>query len=255
MSQYREYPESRCARLVPDFTPPALPEPHTSHTTREPFWATRRQKLVRELLGMANGLTPEALARTAHLRAQAADLLRDCVIIDTETTGLTWDAKIVSIGIVDHTGRVLLDTLINPGAPIPPDATAIHGVTDAMVADAPTWAQIYPRVRDVLEMRRWAIYNADYDVPRIEYECERAGLPDIRPRPVIEWPRWGDDVTCVMLMYAEYCGEWNDYYGSYRWQKLTAARERYRIDTGTAHNALSDALATQKLLENMAKGR
>lgn len=46
----------------------------------------------------------------------AAEYLRDCVILDTETTGLH-DAEIVQIAVIDHAGTVLLDTLVNPPHP------------------------------------------------------------------------------------------------------------------------------------------
>ncbi|MEV4342201.1 3'-5' exonuclease [Streptomyces sp. NPDC049590] len=54
---------------------------------------------------------------------------------DTETTGLTGTARIVEIAVTTVSGTVLLDTLLNPGEPIPAQATAIHHITDAMVQD------------------------------------------------------------------------------------------------------------------------
>ncbi|MFJ2900325.1 exonuclease domain-containing protein [Streptomyces sp. NPDC087218] len=62
-------------------------------------------------------------------------------ILDTETTGLDYDSRIVEIAVTTAAGTVLLDTLVNPGAPIPAEAAAIHGITDVMVADAPSTDQ------------------------------------------------------------------------------------------------------------------
>lgn len=91
----------------------------------------------------------------------AQRLLRDgFVVLDTETTGLDEAAQIVSIAIIDHTGQVLLDTLVRPTISIPDDVVAIHGITDEMVVDAPTMAHLYDEVRRLLSGRTVVIYNA-----------------------------------------------------------------------------------------------
>lgn len=182
------------------------------------------------------------------------------VVWDTETTGLEDDAKIVSIGAVDQDGQVLLDTLINPGVPIPPRATAIHGVTDAMVENAPTFAEAYPLIRRALHRRRWVIYNAGYDVPRLEYEIQRNYLPAVSPALIEETTQfygwWGTrarrEVYCAMEMFAEVYGAWSEYHGSYTWQKLGTAAAQYGIEAGNAHNALADAQTTYQVLRHMA---
>lgn len=179
------------------------------------------------------------------------------VVWDTETTGLEDDSKIVSIGVYRHDGVKLLDSLINPGAPIPEDATAIHGITAAMVADAPTFEQLYPQIRLALINQRWVIYNRAYDVPRLRYECERYGL--LFPTPAGEihtvngrLPLRVDAVDCAMEMYAEFHGEWNDYHGNYRWQSLKNAAAQCGITTVGAHNAAADALTTLNIIRAMA---
>lgn len=51
------------------------------------------------------------------------------MVFDTETTGLDGSDGIVEVSCVSGQGEVLLDTLVRPVAPIPADATAIHGIT------------------------------------------------------------------------------------------------------------------------------
>ncbi|MEG3904814.1 3'-5' exonuclease [Microcoleus sp. B4-C5] len=77
----------------------------------------------------------------------------DWVILDTETTGLV-RAEIVEIAIINHLGEMLLNTLIKPTVPIPAEAAYLHGISDAMVADAPSFPEVYPRIVEVLKYKR-----------------------------------------------------------------------------------------------------
>lgn len=182
------------------------------------------------------------------------------VVWDTETTGLEDDAKIVSIGIVDQSGTVLVDTLINPGEPIPRDATRIHGVTDEMVADAPTFEQVYPQIHEALQGKAWVIYNKGYDVPRLKFECARYWLPQIEPAELAvtdtyrSWWRSSErrEVYCAMEMFAEVYGDFSEYHGNFKWQKLTTAAAYYRVKVENAHHAVGDALMTLQVLNKMA---
>lgn len=78
------------------------------------------------------------------LKQHAAELARfwlhdNAVIIDTETTGLTDTDEIVEISVINCHGTTLLDTLIRPSSEINPAAQAVHGITLAETADAPTF--------------------------------------------------------------------------------------------------------------------
>ncbi|MCY4410095.1 MAG: 3'-5' exonuclease, partial [Caldilineaceae bacterium] len=61
------------------------------------------------------------------------------LFFDTETTGLNSSAEIVEVGIVDAEGNTLLESLVRPIRRIPSDAVAVHGISNAMVRNAPTW--------------------------------------------------------------------------------------------------------------------
>lgn len=170
------------------------------------------------------------------------------VVFDSETTGLEEDAEIVSIGIVSHRGEVLLDTLIKPVYPIPHEATLIHGIHDALVADAPTFEEVYPLIRSAMQAKRWAGYNISFDMEKLAYQVRKRGMEPISPAKC--WDEWLiDDVWDVMRPYAEWWGEWNEYYGNYRWQKLANARKRHKLHRGRDHGALDDAITTLRLIE------
>ncbi len=101
--------------------------------------------------------------------------------LDTETTGLTPDAggKICEVAVcVSQAGRPLeeFSTLINPGMPMHPDVVAIHGITNEMVKDAPTFAEVLPKLLGVLDNCVLVAHNADFDIGFLQYEFEQCGM-------------------------------------------------------------------------------
>jgi len=157
----------------------------------------------------------------------------DWVILDTETTGLDWDAEIVSVSVVAPDGAILLDTLVKPQKSIPPEATAVNHINDEMVSVAPTFDDVFLKLCAVLEEKLIIAYNVDFDRRLINQTCRRYGLP-------VE--QIASDWECAMLTYAKYVGEWRNYFGSYRWQALPKGD----------HTAGGDCLATLELIQRMA---
>ena len=166
------------------------------------------------------------------------------LILDTETTGLGADAEIVEIGIVNEWGGIVFESLIKSKAAIPEAATAIHGISNADVADAPTWADVHDRVANIIRARTVAIYNAAYDVRLVQ---QTAGLYH---RLVPEYTPW-----CAMLEYAKWWAEWDDARASWKWQRLMTAAAQMDIgfpDRGRAHRAVYDCLLTLGVMRAMA---
>ena len=63
----------------------------------------------------------------------------DWCIIDTETTGLQpKSSRVVEISVINGSGDIVFDSLINPGVPIPQEVARIHGIYDDMVIGAPS---------------------------------------------------------------------------------------------------------------------
>jgi DNA polymerase-3 subunit epsilon/CBS domain-containing protein len=69
-----------------------------------------------------------------------------------------------------------LITRINPGEPIPPSATKIHGIDDTMVSNAEPFGKFWPRAVQFLGHRPWIGQSIGYDITLIEAECKRVGL-------------------------------------------------------------------------------
>jgi len=109
------------------------------------------------------------------------NLERPIAFIDVETTGLDPHSdRIVEISMIkvrpdgeeEHFSH-----RINPGIPIPPGVTAIHGISDEDVAGEPTFRQRAKKIRDFLDGCDIGGFNViGFDLPCLESEFERAGL-------------------------------------------------------------------------------
>lgn len=115
------------------------------------------------------------------LRELLEPLERPLLGFDLETTGTNKKtARIVEIGLeIMKPGEATRHwrTLVNPTIPIPPGATKVHGITDADVQDAPTFAQLAPSLVKGFTDADFAGYNIRFDVEMIAAEFARARTP------------------------------------------------------------------------------
>ncbi len=120
------------------------------------------------------------------------NLTRPLVFLDLETTGI--DAahdRIVEISLVKvwPDGRDEVRTRrINPGRPIPPEATAVHHITDEDVKDQPRFEQIARSLASYIEGCDLAGYNSNkFDIPVLAEEFLRAGVDvDLKKRKFVD---------------------------------------------------------------------
>jgi len=108
-------------------------------------------------------------------------LQRPLAVLDLETTGLRPDQdRIVEIAIlrVDPDGKeTRYSKRINPQTPIPPEATAVHGIGDADIKHEPAFSQVAPEVAQLLKGCDLAGFNiSSYDLRLLQREFERAGV-------------------------------------------------------------------------------
>ncbi len=158
---------------------------------------------------------------------------QDWVILDTETTGLSPQDEIVQIAVLGADGKTMLDTYVCPTRSIPAAATAIHGITDADVQEAPAFPEVYDELKRIISGKTVVIYNAVFDLRLIRQTLQIHGVS----LPGIE----GDRVECAMLQYSAWIGAlWPG--GGYKWQKLQ----------GGDHTALGDCRATLAVIRRMA---
>lgn len=171
-----------------------------------------------------------AAALVARLRPAGA-----VVFLDLEATGIdVTTERIVEITIVriEPDGAVaLLDTLVDPGRPIPVESTRIHGIGDGDVRGAPTLAELAPSILRIFRGAALAGYNHGwYDLPLLEAELERSGQRiDITAHLLVD--------ACTIFKRMER-------------RDLSAAVRFYCGDElEGAHSAGADVLATIRVLE------
>ncbi len=161
-------------------------------------------------------------------------LTRPLVFFDTETTGVdAANDRIIEISLLKlfPDGHEEINTfLINPGIPIPPEATAIHGITDADVADKPSFYALSEILLGILSNSDLCGYNLlKFDFPLLRMEFSRNN---------IEFNTLGINLIDPMRIFMK--NEPRD---------LTAALQFYCQETlEDAHSAEADIIATNKIL-------
>lgn len=155
-------------------------------------------------------------------------------VIDVETTGLAaWKNRVIDIGIVilrsDGSRKANWSTLINPGRPV--GSTLIHGITDADVADAPTFSNALPTIVQHLAGRIIVGHNVSFDLEFLNAEFKRSLYPVVIPR---------NAAVCTMDQSRIYLPEGR--------HSLGACLDRAGIDMPVRHRGLDDAGCSAALL-------
>lgn len=161
------------------------------------------------------------------------------VILDTETTGMNKeggphykDHCIIEIGAVEVINRRLtgrtFHVYIKPTRPVDPEAIAVHGITDEMLADKPNFAETAPDFLQFIQGAELIIHNAPFDVGFMDYEFSKLPNNQVKTENICQ-------ITDSLLLARQmYPGKRNS---------LDALCDRLGIDNSkrTLHGALLDA--------------
>ncbi len=157
------------------------------------------------------------------------------IFFDLETTGINIASdRIVEISFlkVDVNGKETTRTIrVNPGMPIPPRSTEIHGITDEDVKDAPHFNEIAKNLAHEMEGCDLAGYNSvKFDIPLLAEEFLRAGVDiDLKKRKFV-------DVQVIFMKMEP--------------RTLSAAYQFYcDKNLENAHSAEADTRATYEVLQ------
>jgi DNA polymerase-3 subunit epsilon len=162
-------------------------------------------------------------------------LKRPLAVIDLETTGTNVASdRIIEIAIIkvfpDKTTQSKVKR-INPGMPIPAGSTAIHGIKDEDVKDAPTFKQAAHELKQFMDNCDLAGYNSNrFDIPLLVEEFLRADIEfDVSKRKFVDVQRIFHlmEKRTLGAAYKFYCDK----------------------QLENAHSAEADALATYEILE------
>ncbi|GAC1380703.1 MAG: 3'-5' exonuclease [Ginsengibacter sp.] len=180
-------------------------------------------------------------------------LTRPLVFIDLETTGINLATdRIVEIAIVKLNpdgSKVEKQKLINPGIPIPKTASAIHGITDEKVKDAPTFKQVANELKQFIDHSDLSGYNSNrFDIPLLVEEFLRAGIElEMTTRRMVDVQQifHMNEKRTLEAAYKFYCNkELTDAHSaaadaSATWEVLIAQTERYSHIGDTIDSILS----------------
>jgi DNA polymerase-3 subunit epsilon len=142
----------------------------------------------RHYAGIAHLLRAVTRGLLEQLAADSAWIDMPIALIDVETTGKDASVdRVVEVGIAIARGGAIVDRrnwLVNPGRPIPKEASDVHKITDDDVREAPPFETVAREVIAMLEGCVPAAYNAAFDRAFLGSELARAGLPLRRD---VEW--------------------------------------------------------------------
>lgn len=160
-------------------------------------------------------------------------------IADTETTGLGPDAHVVEYSHIRcelRENRLIeverFESLVNPGIPIPKEATNVHGINDKMVKDAPTLRQVLPVSLMLMKNEHALVIGHNFT------GYDMALLDGVYPKSI--------DVGCTLKAARTFITAPK--------HSLDFLREHLSLEKmGQAHSALADCLDTLQIVNHMLK--
>jgi DNA polymerase-3 subunit epsilon len=161
------------------------------------------------------------------------------VVVDLETTGgAPSDDAITEIGAVKVRGGDVLGefaTLVRPHAAIPPFIAVLTGITNAMVADAPTITSVLPSFLEFARDSVVVAHNAPFDIGFLRAACDATN---------VRWPSFHVLDTARLARRVLSRDETRDC-------KLSTLARTFRSGTTPNHRALTDARATVDVLHGL----
>lgn len=158
------------------------------------------------------------------------------IYYDTETTGVRAEEdRIIELAAYDPERNKSFVQLINPGRPIPPEASAVHHITDDMLVNEPSFAQVAPDFVTFCEGDSVLIAhnNDSFDKPFLEAEFKRANL-EIPNWKYLDSLKWARRYRADLPKHA-----------------LQFLRQVYDFEANNAHRALDDVKMLAQIFQAM----
>lgn len=166
--------------------------------------------------------------------------VKDYVVFDLETTGINPErdsiVEISALKVKDHKIEREFSTLVNPGRHIPPGATAVNGITDEMVADAPDVGAAMERFLEFIGKDILVGHNIHTFDMNFVYNAAWSFLGK----------ELDNDYIDTLYLARRYLPELSHH-------KLTDVAAHFKLKTEGAHRALSDCRMNQGCYEEIGK--
>lgn len=166
--------------------------------------------------------------------------LKDYIVFDLETTGINpeWDTiiEISAVKVCGHEITEEFSTLVNPGRHIPAGATAVNGITDDMVSEAPELKTAIAGFMEFIGDSVLVGHNIHTFDTNFVYDAVRETLGR----------EFQNDYVDTLFMARRCLPQLSHH-------KLTDLAEHFKIGTEGAHRALNDCIMNQKCYEEMGK--
>ncbi len=172
------------------------------------------------------------------MRQECREYIRDYTVFDLETTGIsTRKAAVIELSAVRVRSGEITGTfseLVNPGRPIPPAGTAIHHITDDMVAGKPCLKEVLERFLEFAGEDVLVGHNiTGFDLKILDRDCRRF------------FGRTMENDYIDTVWMARKC------FPDWKRRRLVDLAEYYGLETEGAHRALFDCIMNQKVYECM----
>jgi DNA polymerase III epsilon subunit-like protein len=166
------------------------------------------------------------------------------LVIDFETTGFSSEAKIVEVGLVlldnDMEVSSTFRSLIDPGIPIPQEATNVHGISDGDVRGAPGIDEFFvTSMLPLMEATGWASHGLPFDLRML-----RQSLSDELLRV---WPS-KQPTVCTLSLLRSLFPQWKKH-------RLLDAANAFNVsyEPSEIHSALTDARILGTVLSSLVR--
>jgi DNA polymerase III epsilon subunit-like protein len=169
------------------------------------------------------------------------------LILSTENTGTESQDQVIELAIIDaDTTQTLFNQRFKPSVFIKEQAASVHGITLGALAHIKTWADYHDHILEIIKNAESIMtYNCDFDFRLMRQTAEAFDRV---------WPQVIPPCRDLRAAYADIAQiEFNEYYGTWKWQKLEVACQQQGIDVSDlkTHNALDDCRAIQRLYKKL----
>lgn len=180
-------------------------------------------------------------------------------VLDTETTDL--QGEVVSFSLIDEKNNILINELCKPTLQkISKKAESIHNISNEMIKNSRNIISIYEDFLKIINSEENKnkpifIYNEEFDISTIyrSLNVAKYKYKDNDSKGNNDFDNFELRSHCVMKDFAKFYGEYNEYRGGYKWQKLEFAANYFGVETANLelHNSAVDCYLTLEVIKNM----